>query len=52
MQYKGYTIKKVTYQDCDNYVVIGPDKRQRSDIAANVTTAKKWIDAEIAERRQ
>ena len=47
MKYKGFEIKKIVYQDCINYVV---PFLSREDIAVNVKTAKKWIDAYIAEK--
>ena len=48
MKYKGYTIKK---NRSDNYVVTTPDGTSWAEQAVNLKTAKKWVDADLIERR-
>jgi len=50
MKYKGFTIKKIDYQDCDNYQVITPRGDVWADLASNTAIAKKWIDCHIHEQ--
>lgn len=48
MEYKGYKIKR----DKDgNYHVTPPNAMRWSDPAANLETAKRWVEQHIAERR-
>lgn len=37
MIYRGFKIKRVIYQGCTNYAVLG-------DLAMNLKQAKKWVD--------
>ena len=48
IKYKGYEIKRVVYQDCNNYTV---PSLPGNDIAGDLKTAKKWIDQWIYENR-
>ena len=52
MDYRGYTIKRGKYQGLPAYTVTPPLGRGPAwaDIAANINTAKKWVDADIASR--
>jgi hypothetical protein len=46
MKYRDYTIKKSGF----NYVVITPKGERWAEVAVNRATAKRWIDAHIAEK--
>ena len=48
MQYKGYKIEK----SGSNYAVKTPHGERWQELAANVKTAQKWIDADLIEKRQ
>lgn len=43
--YRGYEIRSYRYQGCLNYIV---PALGRGVIAANLTTARRWIDQAIA----
>lgn len=47
MKYKGYKIEK----SGGNYRVKTPSNTVWAELAVSVKTAKKWIDADINERR-
>lgn len=47
-KYQGYTIKK---DADDNYRVTTPKGETWEDPAVNMATARKWIDADLAEKR-
>lgn len=49
IEYEGY---KITKDADDNYRVTAPNGETWSDPAANVATAKKWVEQHIAEVRQ
>lgn len=50
MDYKGYEIKRVMFEDSICYTVPGLPSLSGVDIAANIKTAMKWIDAYLQER--
>ena len=49
MEYKGYTIEK----SGDNYIVKTPppSNTRWAELAVNLATAKKWVDADLNEKR-
>ena len=49
--YNGYTIKRTTYQGLPAYTVTPPTGPGWAELALNISTAKKWVDADIAERQ-
>lgn len=49
--YRGYLIRRGTYQGLSCYRVIAPRGFVWNEIAANVATARKWIDRDIYEKQ-
>jgi hypothetical protein len=47
--YRNYTLKRNPRDG--NYTVTTPNGTRWAEIAANVQTAKKWVDADLAEKR-
>ena len=48
MKYKNYKIEK----SGDNYRILDPSGGYLEEVAVNIQTAKKWIDWDIAEKRE
>jgi len=47
MKYRDYTIRRCG----DNYKVTTPEGETWREVAANIKTARRWIDCHIAERK-
>lgn len=47
MNYRGYKIEKSGF----NFAVVTPNGERWAELTANRATAKKWIDAHLAEQR-
>jgi len=52
MTYRRFTIKRTKYQGLVAYAVAPPTGPGWAELAANIKTAKKWIDAHLAEKAQ
>lgn len=48
--YKNFEIQSTEYQGTDCFQVKTPDNKKWPDLAANISTAKKWIDQHLAEK--